>query len=222
LGYQITSGFLVSTNRLTGQLRRVAGEIVGTYVIEQGTLSANNNYSLTFIPANLTITRRELMVRADNKNKLYGTINPALTFSYRGFYGGLITANYDPSVLTGSPTLSTPADVNSPVGSYPIEIGPGTLNLIDTTNYSLTLANGTLGVGWTFIDSIASQTPTNVLVSWSVVSNSTCRVQYRTDLGSGDWVEIPLDIPATNNAASFLDTRGTDQMRFYRIVIKQP
>ncbi len=56
LTYQITSGNLVNGDAFTGSLVRVAGEGVGTYAIQQGTLALSNNYSLTYVGANLTIT----------------------------------------------------------------------------------------------------------------------------------------------------------------------
>ena len=56
LTYQITSGSLVSPDNFTGALTRAPGETVGTYVIGQGMLALTANYSLTYVPANLTIT----------------------------------------------------------------------------------------------------------------------------------------------------------------------
>jgi hypothetical protein len=56
LSYQITSGSLPFSETFTGALSRVAGELVGTYAIQQGNLALNSNYILTYIGANLTIT----------------------------------------------------------------------------------------------------------------------------------------------------------------------
>ena len=56
LSYQITSGSLAGSDTLSGTLTRVAGEAVGTYAIQQGSLTAGSNYDLTYIGANLTIT----------------------------------------------------------------------------------------------------------------------------------------------------------------------
>lgn len=55
----ITSGALVSGDTLTGNLTRAQGESVGSYAIEQGTLSAGTNYQLTFQNGTLTITAVE-------------------------------------------------------------------------------------------------------------------------------------------------------------------
>jgi hypothetical protein len=54
-----TTDGLVGADSLTGSLTRAAGENVGTYAINQGTL-ANPNYSISFTGANLTITAASL------------------------------------------------------------------------------------------------------------------------------------------------------------------
>ena len=49
LTYAIVSGSLVSGNNFTGSLTRVAGENVGQYLINQGSLALSSNYSLTYM-----------------------------------------------------------------------------------------------------------------------------------------------------------------------------
>ena len=51
---------LVNGDQLTGALTRAEGQTVGTYAIEQGTLAASSNYTLTFNGANLTITAKSV------------------------------------------------------------------------------------------------------------------------------------------------------------------
>ena len=46
---------LIAGNSFTGSLSRVTGEDPGTYAINQGTLSAGDNYTITFQGANFTI-----------------------------------------------------------------------------------------------------------------------------------------------------------------------
>ncbi|MDM1550607.1 fibronectin type III domain-containing protein, partial [Empedobacter falsenii] len=80
LTYQITSGQLIGSDQLTGTLIRDAGENVGNYVINQGSLSANSNYTLAYTPSDLTITKASLTVSADPKSKVYGDVDPVLTY----------------------------------------------------------------------------------------------------------------------------------------------
>ena len=129
-----------------------------------GTLNLSTNGGFTYTPANnfsgsdgfvfrlndklnvlgvatatITVTPRPtLTVTADNQARIYGTTNPILTVSYTGFMNDDGT-----NVLTGAPTLSTEADVASPVGNYTITVSQGTLN---STNYSFQFVNGMLTV----------------------------------------------------------------------------
>ena len=59
LTYTITTGSLVLGDAITGALTRAAGTDVGTYQIQQGALTTANNpkYTITFVSADLTITR---------------------------------------------------------------------------------------------------------------------------------------------------------------------
>ena len=47
-------------DQLTGELKRVSGENVGNYAIEQNTLTAGSNYHLTYTGANLTINAKPI------------------------------------------------------------------------------------------------------------------------------------------------------------------
>jgi hypothetical protein len=129
---------------------------VGTYpiVLSSGTLS-NAHYSFSFTNGTLTVTQSMLTVQAANQSRSYGTTNPPLTFSITGFVNGQNT-----NILSGSPNLSTTATSNSPPGSFPIVVAPGSLGVADT-NYSFALVNGTMTI--TFVASatalVSSQNP---------------------------------------------------------------
>jgi autotransporter-associated beta strand protein len=112
---------------------------VGTYAITAapGSLTSTN-YSFVFTNGTLTVAPAAITVTADNQLRSYGAANPTLTANYTGFVNGDTS-----SVISGSPTLTTSAVTNSPVGSYVITNSPGSLS---ATNYSFTLVNGTLTV----------------------------------------------------------------------------
>jgi hypothetical protein len=61
-------------------LSRVAGESVGSYAIQQGTLTAGGNYDLSYVGADLTIGKRAITVTADAQSKTYGDADPALSY----------------------------------------------------------------------------------------------------------------------------------------------
>jgi len=136
LTYTITNGALVGTDKFTGALTRVAGEKVGTYAIQQGSLALNGNYTLTYVGANLTITLRTLTITANNARKIYGSANPALNISYSGFVNGENNSN-----LTTQPIVTTTATPLSAAGTYPISVSGAA-----STNYQIVYVSGTLTV----------------------------------------------------------------------------
>jgi unsaturated rhamnogalacturonyl hydrolase len=130
LSYQL-SGTLVGTDALTGDLSRVAGDDVGTYAIEQGTLAASANYALGFVGAKLTISPKSLTVTANPASKTYGDADPALTYQLTGTLVGTDT-------LTGSLARMAGEDA----GTYAIQQG----TLTASANYTLSFVSANLTV----------------------------------------------------------------------------
>ena len=86
LTYKVTSGSLVSGDSFSGALTRAAGNTVAgsPYAIQRGTLTAGGNYDLTFVGANLSITKKGLVVAgAAAQHKTYdGTKAATVDFSH--------------------------------------------------------------------------------------------------------------------------------------------
>nr|WP_321357917.1 MBG domain-containing protein [uncultured Draconibacterium sp.] len=131
-----TSIALESGDYFTGSLSRVAGENVGSYAIEQGTLSAGTNYAISFESDAFVITKAILTVTANDKSKVYGTANPELTFNYSGFVNGDTE-----SVLATVPVVTTTATTESPAGNYKIKVSGG-----DDENYTFSYTDAILTV----------------------------------------------------------------------------
>ena len=132
LTYQITSGSLVGSDSFSGSLTRVAGEDVGTYAIQQGTLTLGGNYNLSYVGANLVITDKIVInVIADAKSKTYGDADPELTYTFSPALNG-------GDSFSGS--LSRTAGEN--VGTYAIQ--QGTLSLSSDYVINFTGANLTI------------------------------------------------------------------------------
>lgn len=103
INYKYTNQ-LVSGDVLVGSLRREAGATVGTYQINQGTVTNENNpnYDIVFdtIGSTYTITQRPVTIRVNSATKEYGTADPE--FTYRTILGQNTSgtpfiADYDPS-----------------------------------------------------------------------------------------------------------------------------
>ena len=89
LTYKVAKGDLVGADTLAGSLTRSAGEDVGSnYVISKGSLSANNNYTLVFRSAKMTINPKTLEVTADAQEKTFGEEDPTLTYTVDGLAFG--------------------------------------------------------------------------------------------------------------------------------------
>ena len=124
---------LVNNDTLTGALSTSAGQFsgVGTYAINQGSLSASSNYTVTYTGADLSITPKAITVAADAQSKVYGDVNPSLTYTATGL------VNND--TLSGA--LSTSAGQFSGVGAYVINQGT-----LANANYTITYTGADLSV----------------------------------------------------------------------------
>jgi len=120
---------------LSGALSREAGEAVGSYAIQLGTLSAGANYSINFVGADFTIGTKVLTVTADaGQSKVYGSADPTFTYTSTGFANG-----DDESILSGA--LSREAGEN--VGTYAIQLG----SLSAGANYSINFTGADFTIG---------------------------------------------------------------------------
>ncbi|HVV33214.1 MAG TPA: MBG domain-containing protein [Vitreimonas sp.] len=130
LTYAITGGSLAFTDTLSGALTRATGENVGTYAINQGTLSGGSNYTISYIGANLVITPRALQITADGQSRIYGDLDPTLSYAITG--GSLAFSD----TLTGGLTR----DAGENVGSYAINLG----TLSAGSNYTISYIGSNL------------------------------------------------------------------------------
>jgi hypothetical protein len=137
LTYHVSSGSLAYGDLLAGSLTRLPGEnVIGSpYAIQIGSI-ANSNYSLTFVGSNLYITPLSVSLTAEPKTKVYGDLDPSLTY--------ISTPNVG-STLTNGETISYSGNLSrvpgENVGTY--TINQGSLN---NTNYNINYAAGQLTI----------------------------------------------------------------------------
>ena len=133
-----TSEGLVNGDAITGVLLREEGEDIGTYAIHQNTVTAGNNYIITFIGDNLTINKRNLTITADSDTKVYdGTALTKDSYTNTELAAG---DQIESVTVTGSQTDAGSSD-NVPSAAV---IKKGETDVI--ANYNITYANGTLEV----------------------------------------------------------------------------
>lgn len=107
---------------------------VGSYTITAAGLTSSK-YSISYVPGTLTVTKAPLTVAAADQSRVYGAANPELTGSIAGLVNGETVAD----------SYSTPADKESPAGTYPIEPKVTDPNNV-LHNYDLNVKNGKLTV----------------------------------------------------------------------------
>jgi gliding motility-associated-like protein len=94
------------------------------------------NYTIVYVQGTLSVAKALLTITADNKSRLYGVANPALTATYSGFVNG-----DSESSLTILPTLKVKASATTLPGNYPITPSGAT-----AANYSFSYVKGTLTI----------------------------------------------------------------------------
>jgi hypothetical protein len=125
----------IVTGVLIGSTTAVSNSPAGLYPIMVSGQSAAN-YTIQYANGTLSVLATPLLVAANNANRAYGQTNPVLSVNYIGFVNGETN-----NVLGGTLLVTTPADTNSAVGTYPI-IPSG----LSATNYAISYTNGTLTV----------------------------------------------------------------------------
>jgi len=116
-----------------------ASSPAGTYpiTVSRGTLAAAN-YGFVFVNGTLTVNKAFITMTANAASSTYGTTPGPFSASFSGFVNSDTVA-----VVSGAPSLTTTATSSSPVGSYTISAGDGTLA---ASNYSIMPRDGTLTI----------------------------------------------------------------------------
>jgi hypothetical protein len=110
----------------------------GEYAIKAVSNATSANYTITSIDGKLTVNKAELIVKAENKTKVYSQPNPVLTSVITGYVLG-----DNATKISGTPGLSTTAVQNSDVNTYPIAVN---ISGLTSDYYYFTAIEGTLTI----------------------------------------------------------------------------
>jgi len=139
LTYQVAG--LVGSDGLTGALARAPGANVGTYAIDQGTLTGGGNYAISFTGADLTVSAKGLAVTASSVTKPLGTTLTGGPGSTAFTSVGLVAGE-----TIGSVTIAygAGAAAEAAVGSYAgaVTVSDATGGTFTASNYDITYAPG--------------------------------------------------------------------------------
>ena len=125
--YSLTSGTLESGDNFSGELARAAGENVGDFTINQGTLD-NSNYDITFVSNDFSIGKKTITVTVDSKTKIYGESDPELTYQ-ASLLGG--------DIFTGGISRATGENVGDYAVNSTLANSNYSINFV-STNFSIT------------------------------------------------------------------------------------
>jgi hypothetical protein len=135
-----TSGLQVTFNVIAGQATINGDEMTITaagVVVVRASQAGNGIYNpATSVDIEIDIARAALIIKADDKLRLFGQPNPPLTVSYDKLVNG-----DDESDIDDKPELTTLATSGSPPGEYPIFVSGAA-----DANYTITTVNGTLRI----------------------------------------------------------------------------
>ncbi|PKB17719.1 MBG domain-containing protein [Flavobacterium sp. 5] len=188
--YSISSS-LVSGDTFTGDLKRVAGENAGTYAIEQGSLSAGSNYTITYVSKDFSITAKPITVTADaSQTKIYGTTDPVFAYSISS---SLVSGD----TFTGD--LTRVAGEN--VGTYAIEQG----SLSAGSNYTITYVSKDFAITAKPITVTATASQTKVYKT----ADTVFTYSVLPSLVSGDTFTGDLTRVAGENVGAYAIEQGS-------------
>jgi hypothetical protein len=177
--------------------------------------SSATNYTLTqpvMLAAN--ITPAPLAVTATDTNKVYGSVH-----TFAGTEFTLAGTLFNGDTLTNVSLSSAGAAAGAAVGRYPIT--PSVAQGVGLGNYTIAYYPGTLTVtptALTILSIVSSPGNTNIIITWTSISNSVYRVQYKATLSSTNWVSLAPDVIATGTTASLTDHPAGASQRYYRIL----
>lgn len=126
-----------------------AGTDYGTYTAWAESLNSTECKSISRTPVTVTINPAPLTIKANDAIKYCGQVNPVFYATYTGFVNG-----ENESLLDGTLNLSSTANEDSGIGTYPIS--PSGLT---SGNYEITFKSGELKINSVSIDASASSKP---------------------------------------------------------------
>jgi gliding motility-associated-like protein len=167
--YQYTlSAPLLTGDALTGALSRAAGENVGPFAINQGTLT-NANYDITYVGSNFVITPASLSITGiTGANKIYDGTTIA-TINGTASYVGLVSADAG-LAIAGTPVFNF--NNKNVFASKPITVTGFTA---PSANYTLTQPTGLTGditPKTAIINIVANDKPFDGTTAATVVASS--------------------------------------------------
>ena len=200
LTYSITDGSLVGSDSFSGSLSRTAGEDVGTYAINQGSL-ANSNYDISFVGGSLSVSRAaQNALTVTTSQVTYGTsvVLGSSGGSGTGDVSYAVTSSGTAGCSISSDTLTATGDVGS---SCTV-----TATKAQSTNYS---AASSVAKTITVIDRAITVTATAVSKTYGDADPAFAYTITSGTLVSGDTLSGALGRTSGEDVGTYAINQGT-------------
>jgi hypothetical protein len=170
LTYRLTGGSLIDPEDLTGALARVAGENVGAYAIQQGSVTAGGNYSITYVGSSLAINRKPASVTPNPASKTYGTADSILTGTLTGFLpADGVTASFTRTpgeTVVGTYTITATLSPVGVLGNYSITYATAPFTILKATAI-VTVSNLVKAYTGSALTPTAATNPPGLAIAWT-------------------------------------------------------
>lgn len=126
------------------------GKNAGSYTVYYKIDATNEVNGVDSTPVNVTIARKDATVKADDKSKVVGATDPALTATVTGLVGsdqaGVLTFNLEREHGEAAGTYQITVSGDALQGNYAVSYAPGTFTISATPiKYTVTVTSGTGG-----------------------------------------------------------------------------
>jgi hypothetical protein len=199
--------FRKSANTGTTSISGLPFTNYGVVDLKSGVLQSFSGY---FSVSNATLRST---LGGTNAGTGFGQLQVVGSVTVAGGLGVSLTNGFTPA-LNDSFAVVTAGSRSGAFTSFSYPSNLVTMQLNNTTNSVIVQATG-----------VANPAPlllspqvfgANVNLTWTSVSNSSYRVEFKTDLSLSNWNALPGDVSALSNTASKLDAL-TPGNRFYRV-----
>ncbi len=154
--------------------------------------ASDTDYTISYVPASLTVTPAPLTVVINNQSKVYGQANPTLTGTITGILNGdAVSANYTTSaalysdVVAGGYAITLTGLTGSKAGDYSVStVTPGTLSV---TPAPLTVAVNNLSKVYGQANPTLTGTVTGILNGDAVSANYATTATLASDVVTGGY-----------------------------------